>query len=46
MRKAYKLKVSDAVSNTLDTCRELYNAGLQERRKAYKLCGKTINYLM
>ncbi|MBL8149044.1 MAG: hypothetical protein JNN15_03865 [Blastocatellia bacterium] len=44
MRKAYKLKVSDAVSNTLDICREFYNAALQERRDAYKLCG--IIYLM
>jgi putative transposase len=39
MRRAYKyrVKVSDAVSKTLDICRELYNAGLQERRDAYKL---------
>src|SRR5262249_10027593 len=29
---------------TLDLCRELYNAGLQERRDAYKLQKKSLNY--
>ncbi|MBL8151793.1 MAG: hypothetical protein JNN15_17865 [Blastocatellia bacterium] len=48
MRKAYKyrVKISNAVSNTLDICRNFYKAALQERREAYKLCGKTITHLM
>jgi putative transposase len=29
---------------TLDRCRELYNAALQERRDAYRMVGKTLNY--
>ena len=29
---------------TLNRCRELYNAGLQERRDAYRMAGKSINY--
>jgi putative transposase len=29
---------------TLARCRELYNAGLQERRDAYRMAGKTLNY--
>jgi putative transposase len=48
--KAYKFKlrpserVEQDFERTLDTCRELYNAALQERRDAYKLCGISINY--
>jgi putative transposase len=50
MRKAfkYKLRVSRAVSirltATLDICRELYNAALQERRDAYQVAGVSLNY--
>ena len=29
---------------TLDRCRELYNAALQERRDAYRMAGKSITY--
>jgi putative transposase len=29
---------------TLRRCKELYNAALQERRDAYKLCGVSISY--
>jgi transposase len=29
---------------TVDRCRELYNAALQERRDAYRMVGKSINY--
>jgi putative transposase len=32
------------LKKTLDLCRELYNAALQERRDAYKMVGKTLNY--
>src|SRR5437764_14452831 len=41
--KAYKYRISANTSTTeklhwvLDRCRELYNAGLQERRDAYEL---------
>ncbi|MBL8149933.1 MAG: helix-turn-helix domain-containing protein [Blastocatellia bacterium] len=46
----YRLKSSKAITEKLNgilnICRELYNAGLQERREAYKLCGKTETYLM
>ncbi|MBL8148989.1 MAG: hypothetical protein JNN15_03575 [Blastocatellia bacterium] len=31
MKKAYKLKVADAVSKTLDICREFYNAARETR---------------
>ncbi|MEW6735082.1 MAG: transposase [Acidobacteriota bacterium] len=50
MKKAFKFRIetSRAVEQkleaTLDICRELYNGGLQERRDAYKLAGKSINY--
>ena len=48
--KSYKFKVKrnakfEAACNlTLDLCRELYNAALQERRDAYKINGISINY--
>lgn len=29
---------------TLDRCRELYNAALQERRDAYRMAGKSLSY--
>jgi putative transposase len=50
MRKAfkYKLRVSRAVDQkltaTLDVCRELYNAALQERRDAYRQAGVSTSY--
>ncbi len=50
MRRAfkYKLRVSQAVNQklraTLDLCRELYNAALQERRDAYRQAGISLNY--
>ena len=50
MRKAfkYKLRVSRAVDEkltaTLDVCRELYNAALQERQDAYSQAGVSLNY--
>jgi putative transposase len=32
------------LQETLDRCRELYNAALQERREAYRLQGKTLTF--
>lgn len=44
----YKLRPSKRVAQvfeqTLDVCRELYNAGLQERRDAWKLNKVSINF--
>jgi putative transposase len=44
----YKLKINAmfvaGCSSTLDVCRELYNAALQERRDAYRINGLSINY--
>lgn len=49
--KSYKFKIQNPrkaivqrVEQTLDLCRELYNAGLQERRDAYKLNRISITY--
>jgi putative transposase len=48
--KAYKYKLKTnakfvaGLSATLDICRELYNAALQERRDAYRTNGLSINY--
>jgi len=48
--KAYKYKLKTnpkfeaACVATLNLCRELYNAALQERRDAYKINGLSINY--
>ncbi|MBK7599011.1 MAG: helix-turn-helix domain-containing protein [Acidobacteria bacterium] len=48
--KAYKLKLKtnpafeQACVFTLDTCRELYNASLQERRDAYQINHVSLNY--
>jgi putative transposase len=50
MKKAFKYRIyptkkqETAIEQTLDICRELYNAALQERRDAYKLAGKSITY--
>lgn len=32
------------LDETLDLCRELYNAALQERRDAYRMAGKTLTF--
>src|SRR5438445_9734096 len=37
-------KQVQALTWTVDRCRELYNAALQERRDAYRMVGKYINY--
>jgi putative transposase len=48
--KAYKfrLKPTKKIAHTfecwLDGCRELYNAGLQERRDAWKISKLSVNY--
>lgn len=48
--KAYKFKlrpskrVAHVFEQTLDVCRELYNAGLQERRDAWKLNKVSLNF--
>jgi transposase len=48
--KAYKFKFKRnakfeaACDLSLDLCRELYNAALQERRDAYRINGISINY--
>lgn len=48
--KSYKYRLSPTFKQvetlhwTLDRCRELYNAALQERRDAYKMCRVSINY--
>jgi putative transposase len=50
MRKAYKFRLypnkqqEEKLFWTLKRCRELYNAGLQERKEAYKYAGKSISY--
>ncbi len=50
MRKSSKYRLSptrkqeQALQWTLDRCRELYNAALQERRDAYKMCCVSLNY--
>ena len=48
--KAYKFKIKPnkkfvaKCESTLKVCRELYNAALQERRDAYRITGKSVNY--
>jgi putative transposase len=49
-KQAYKFRLYptrkqvQALTWTLDRCRELYNAALQERRDAYRMAGKHITY--
>jgi putative transposase len=49
-RKSYKYRLypnkstTETLQWTLDRCRELYNAGLSERRDAYKYAGKSVTY--
>ena len=48
--KTYKYRLYPTVAQvekletTLDLCRELYNAGVQERRDAYRLAGKSVKF--
>lgn len=50
MRKAYKYRINPTkkqetlLEQTLGICCELYNAGLEERRSAYKIAGISITY--
>ncbi len=49
-RKTYKFRLvptrkqTETLEWTLARCRELYNAALQERRDAYRMAGKSLNY--
>ena len=50
MKKAYKYRIyptknqAQLLNEQLALCADLYNAALQERRDAYKLCGKSISF--
>uniref|UniRef100_UPI00242C9280 RNA-guided endonuclease InsQ/TnpB family protein n=1 Tax=Thermus scotoductus TaxID=37636 RepID=UPI00242C9280 len=50
MRKAFKYRLYPTkpqvkdLERTLELCRELYNAALQERREAYRKTGKTVGF--
>lgn len=50
MRKAFKFRLYPTKNQektlfwTLTRCRELYNAGLEERKEAYRMAGKSISY--
>jgi putative transposase len=50
VKKAFQYRIyptrkqAKALQFTLDHCRELYNAGLEERREAYRMAGKSISY--
>jgi putative transposase len=35
---------AEQLTQTLDRCRELYNAALEERREAYRMAGKSLGY--
>jgi putative transposase len=49
-KQAYKFRLyptrkqAELLTWTVDRCRELYNASLQERRDAYRMAGKHITY--
>ncbi len=51
MLKSFKFRIfpsrsqTTKLENTLELCRQLYNAALQERREAWKLNRKSITYL-
>jgi putative transposase len=51
MKKAYKYRIYPTkkqerlLHEQLALCAELYNAALQERRDAYRMCGKRITYV-
>jgi putative transposase len=50
MIRTYKFRIYPSraqvklLEQTLDLCCELYNAALQERRDAWKICKKSVNY--
>lgn len=50
-RKAFRYRLyptsaqADTLTWALERCRELYNAGLEERRAAYRMCGVSVDYL-
>ncbi len=50
LRKSFKYRLSptrkqhQVLQETLDRCRELYNAALQERCDAYRMCHVSLNY--
>ncbi|HXZ05175.1 MAG TPA: helix-turn-helix domain-containing protein, partial [Ktedonobacteraceae bacterium] len=50
MRKTYKYRLYPTkkqacmLNEQLALCAELYNAALQERKEAYRLCGKSITF--
>ena len=50
MKRSYKYRLyptkqqEHTLFSTLTCCREIYNAALQERREAYRMVGKSINY--
>lgn len=50
LRKTYKYRIYPSPQQverfewTLSRCCELYNAALQERRDAYRMCGKSISF--
>lgn len=50
VRRSYVYRIypnktqTEKLTWTLDRCRELYNAGLEERREAWRMCGKSITY--
>lgn len=52
MLKTYKYRLyptkkqAATLQWTLDRCRELYNAAVQERRDAWKMCSTSINFTM
>ncbi|PZS06138.1 MAG: transposase [Candidatus Chloroheliales bacterium] len=49
-KRTYKFRAYPTAAQTrlldwqLTRCRELYNSALQERRDAYKMCGKSVSY--
>jgi len=50
VRRAFKYRIypttaqAETLTWTLDRCRELYNACLEERREAYRMCGVSVSY--
>ena len=50
MKRSYKYRLyptkqqEHTLFSTLNCCREIYNVALQERREAYRMVGKSINY--
>lgn len=50
MRRSFKYRLyptkgqAERLQRTLDLCRELYNAALEERRKAWRQCRLSLNY--